>query len=715
MSAPKRQTAANAWKWIEAMRRTNYCGLFSEDDVGRETVACGWVDTKRDMGGVIFIDLADREGLLQVVFSPQYTDKASFELAERLRNQSVIQVKGTMYLRDPETVNPKIATGQVELRVTEADLLSASAPLPFDPSEADDVREDLRLQYRFLDLRRPRLLKNMRFRHQVTRAIRHFMDQEGFVDVETPILTKSTPEGARDYLVPSRVHPGSFYALPQSPQIFKQLLMVSGIDRYYQIARCFRDEDLRADRQPEFTQLDMEMSFVEMEDILVLLEAMFRHIMRELKGLEFPQAFPRLSWDQAMDTYGSDKPDLRFDLPIVDVTDLAGQTDFSVFRKVVGEGGVVRAIRVPGQADFTRAVIGDLTDFAVSQGAAGMAWIAWRPSGEIYSILTKFIQEEDLLKILERTGARPGDFVLFSADSLAVSRRVTGALRLKLADLLQLKDPQKFAFAIVTDFPMFEYSEEAGRYVAQHHPFTMPFQEDLDYLISDPLRVRSQAYDFVLNGVELGSGSIRIHRADIQTRVFQALGLSETDIQTRFGFMLNAFQYGAPPHGGFAFGLDRLVMILAGEQSLRDVIAFPKIRDASCPMTQAPSTVDARQLEDLGISLVPGLEATDPTGSGPGNDLAALKLDLDSLQAQSRLRLTDEEEAGTRQRLVELISFAQALDGLDTQGVPPLFSPSETHNVYLSEGDDRPLTSEDVLRNAPEARDGFFFVPPVVE
>lgn len=697
------------------MRRTNYCGLFSEKDVASQIVACGWVETKRDMGGVIFIDLVDREGPLQIVFNPQYTDPASFALAEGLRNQSVIQVRGIMHLRDPETVNPRIGTGRIEVRVKEAELLSPSAPLPFDPSEADDVREDLRLQYRFLDLRRPRLLKNIRFRHQVTRAIRHFMDEAGFVDVETPILTRSTPEGARDYLVPSRVHPGSFYALPQSPQIFKQLLMVSGLDRYYQIARCFRDEDLRADRQPEFTQLDLEMSFVDMEDVLTLLEAMFRSIMKAVMDLDFPEPFPRLSWTEAMDRYGSDKPDLRFDLSIVDVTDLAASSGFSVFQKAVQAGGVVRAITVPGQADMTRAVIGELTDYAISQGAAGMAWIAWRSSGEIYSILSKFIEEADLLKILEKAGAKPGDFVLFSADSLETVRLVTGALRLKLADLLGLKDPQKFAFAIVTDFPMFEYSKEAGRYVAQHHPFTMPFSQDLDYLISDPLRVRSQAYDFVLNGVELGSGSIRIHRADIQTRVFEALGLSQEEIQTRFGFLLNAFQYGAPPHGGFAFGLDRLVMILAGQSSLRDVIAFPKIRDASCPMTQAPSTVDASQLTDLGIALIhesgPRMEAGGLSQEGP----LAVQLDLEELENQSRLRLTQEEEAESRERLTEMISFAQALYAIDTRDVPPLYSPSEAHNIFLTPRDEADLTNEDALRNAPESRDGFFFVPPVVE
>lgn len=696
------------------MKRTNYCGLFSERDVGKRTIACGWVETKRDMGGVIFIDLVDREGVLQIVFNPAYTSPEAFALAERVRNQSTLMAEGEMFLRDEETVNTKIDTGTVELRVTHAVLLSACGDLPFNPAEADDVREDLRLKYRYLDLRRKRLRDNIRFRHRVTSSIRRFMDDEGFIDVETPILTKSTPEGARDYLVPSRVHPGAFYALPQSPQLFKQLLMVSGFDRYYQIARCFRDEDLRADRQPEFTQLDLEMSFVEMEDVLTLLENLLRHVMLDVKGISYAEPFPRFTWAEAMDRYGSDKPDLRFDLPIVDITDLKAVSEFSVFSKVVEAGGVVRAITLPGQYDLTRSTINELTDFAISEGAGGMAWIAWRPSGEIYSILTKYIEEQNLFELLRRVGAEPGDFVLFSADKLDIVRRVTGALRLRLGDMLGLRDPDKFAFAIVTDFPMFEYNEEEDRYTAQHHPFTMPFEEDFDYLLTDPLRVRSQAYDFVLNGTELGSGSIRIHRSDIQTRVFQALGLSDQEIEERFGFIINAFKYGAPPHGGFAFGLDRLVMILAGEQSLRDVIAFPKIRDASCPMTDAPSTVDEVQLDELSICLADAIR--------PERDRAVTKedkhraeLNIKRLAEDSRLQISQKDEAGMQDSLLELISFADALHEVDTDGVKPTYSPSESHDVWLTERDDRALTTEDALANAPESRQQFFFVPPVVE
>jgi aspartyl-tRNA synthetase len=666
------------------------------------------------MGGVIFIDLVDREGVLQIVFNPAYTSPEVFALAERVRNQSTLMVEGEMFLRDEETINTKIDTGTVELRVTHAVLLSACGDLPFNPAEADDVREDLRLKYRYLDLRRKRLRDNIRFRHRVTSSIRRFMDDEGFIDVETPILTKSTPEGARDYLVPSRVHPGAFYALPQSPQLFKQLLMVSGFDRYYQIARCFRDEDLRADRQPEFTQLDLEMSFVEMEDVLTLLENLLRHVMLDVKGISYAEPFPRFTWAEAMDRYGSDKPDLRFDLPIVDITDLKAVSEFSVFSKVVEAGGVVRAITLPGQYDLTRSTINELTDFAISEGAGGMAWIAWRPSGEIYSILTKYIEEQNLLELLRRVGAEPGDFVLFSADKLDIVRRVTGALRLRLGDMLGLRDPDKFAFAIVTDFPMFEYNEEEDRYTAQHHPFTMPFEEDFDYLLTDPLHVRSQAYDFVLNGTELGSGSIRIHRSDIQTRVFQALGLSDQEIEERFGFIINAFKYGAPPHGGFAFGLDRLVMILAGEQSLRDVIAFPKIRDASCPMTDAPSTVDEVQLDELSICLADAIRP-ERDRAVTKEDKHRAKLNIKRLAEDSRLQISQKDEAGMQDSLLELISFADALHEVDTDGVKPTYSPSESHDVWLTERDDRALTAEDALANAPESRQQFFFVPPVVE
>ncbi|NMA00589.1 MAG: aspartate--tRNA ligase [Clostridiaceae bacterium] len=698
------------------MKRTNYCGLFSEKDVGVEACACGWVETKRDMGGVIFIDLVDREGTLQVVFNPMLTDEATFKLAERVRNQSVLLARGLIALRDEETINPKIATGTVELRVREAELLSPCDNLPFNPADADDVNEELRLRYRFLDLRRPILRNNLRFRHRIVSSIRRFMDDHGFVDVETPMLTKSTPEGARDYLVPSRVHSGSFYALPQSPQIFKQLLMVSGFDRYYQIARCFRDEDLRADRQPEFTQLDLEMSFVEQEDVLALLEELFYHLIRDVMDIELIRPFRRLTWQEAMDTYGSDKPDLRFALPVVDITSYAATSTFTVFKKAVEKGGVVRAITVPGKSDFTRATIEQLTDFAISQGAGGMAWIAWRPEGEVYSILSKFISKEDMDVLLRLVDAKPGDFVLFSADELSVSRRVTGALRLLIGDMLELRDPAKFAFCMITDFPMFEYREEDRRWVAQHHPFTMPYEEDFPYLLSDPARVRSQAYDVVLNGTELGSGSIRIHRSDIQRKVFEALGLEEDEINSRFGFLLNAFRYGAPPHGGFAFGLDRLVMLLAGEDSLRDVIAFPKIRDASCLLTEAPSPVDPAQLSVLGIQLAKGSDAAEAQEKMSSTLKRKTPLiNLPELEAQTRLSLTDDEERLVHKRLNYLIDLAENMQKVDTEGVPMTISPSDEKDVFLKPDETPGATRDQLLSNTAETRDGFIVVPPVVE
>ena len=493
------------------MKRTEYCGLIGEAQIGSRQTLCGWVWTKRDMGGVIFLDLGDREGVMQVVCNASYLPAADFQTAEGLRNQSVICVSGTIRLRDEETVNPKIKTGTVELLADELHLLSPSDPLPYALEDGAAVREDLRLKYRFLDIRRPEMYRNLKFRHIVQKAAEDYLDSEGFLCVETPMLTKSTPEGARDYLVPSRVHPGCFYALPQSPQIFKQLLMVGGIDKYYQVARCFRDEDLRADRQPEFTQVDMEMSFVEQEDVLVHLEKLFKYLMKRVKNLDITEPFPRMTWTEAMDRYGSDKPDIRFGLPIVDLTETVQGCTFSVFRSVLDKGGVVRAINVRGKADFTRSTIEDLTEQAVKLGAKGMAWIAWKPDGEIYSILTKYFSDEQMQAMLAAMDAKPGDFILFSADKLAAVRRVLGGLRLILGDMLSLRDKNEYRFLFVTDFPQFEYSEEEHRYISTHHPFTMPYPEDVQYLFSDPARVRAQAYDVVLNGIELGSGSVRIH------------------------------------------------------------------------------------------------------------------------------------------------------------------------------------------------------------
>ena len=677
--------------------------------------AAGWVQSKRDMGGVIFIDLRDREGTLQVVFNRVNLSEAAFHAAETLKNESVIAAGGLLAVRDEETYNPRLQTGTIELRADTLEVLSEAASLPFPVDDFSAVREELRLKYRYLDLRRPSMLRSLRFHHQVAAAARRYLDADGFIEVETPMLTKSTPEGARDYLVPSRVHPGSFYALPQSPQIFKQLLMVGGVDKYYQVARCFRDEDLRADRQPEFTQVDMELSFVEQGDILRHLEKLFKTIFRETMGSELSEPFPRLTWKEAMDVYGSDKPDLRFGLPIVDVTDIAAKCSFSVFRSAADRGGVVRAVNVKGKADFTRTEIEDLTDRAMGYGAKGMAWIAVRPDGELYSILTKYFEKDEMDALLRRVNAEPGDFILFSADTLSTVRRVLGGLRLDLGDRLGLRRKNDFRFLIVTDFPQFEYSEEEGRYLAMHHPFTMPYEEDIPYLLTDPERVRAQAYDVVLNGVELGSGSIRIHRPDVQQKMFEALGFTDRQIEERFGFMVNAFRYGTPPHGGFAFGLDRLVMLLLGADSLRDVIAFPKVKDASCLMTEAPSPVDEEQLQVLGIT-------TDGAESGSGHAAGrraegrrkAVDIDVDKVAVLSRLTIPPEEKDAMKRELSAIVAFADQLQAIDTEGIEPTAHVLPLRNVFR-EDEVRESTGRDVLlANAPSRADGFVTVPRVI-
>lgn len=696
------------------MQRTKYCGLFGEEDVGKQVTAMGWVQTRRDMGGVIFLDLRDREGILQVVCNAAVLPEEMFARAEHLRSESVVSVSGKMYIREEETYNPKLPTGTVELRAERLVVLSEAEALPFPVENELPVREELRLKYRFLDLRRPVMLENLRFRHKVQRVVEEYLDGEGFISVETPMLTKSTPEGARDYLVPSRVHPGKFFALPQSPQIFKQLLMVGGVDKYYQVARCFRDEDLRADRQPEFTQVDMELSFVEQEDILVHLEKLFRHVFREVLGREFSEPFPRLTWQEAMDTYGSDKPDLRFGLPIVDVTEIAKKCGFSVFSKVAEAGGAVRAICVPGKADFTRTQIEELTKKAFSYGAKGMAWIAIRPDGELYSVLTKYFSKEDMDALLKKAGAGPGDFLLFCADKLAAVRRTLGGLRLDLAEMLNLRKEGDYRFLFVTDFPQFEYSEEEGRYIATHHPFTMPYPEDLPYLQSDPGRVRAQAYDVVLNGIELGSGSMRIYQKDVQKRMFEALGMSEERIRERFGFMVDAFSFGTPPHGGFAFGLDRLVMQMVGAASLRDVTAFPKLKDASCPLTGAPDSVDAEQLELLHISLDDAAAAAG--GAMPKAQKKTAQIDVEHVAKLSRLTLAPEEKERMRGELEAVIGFFDELGGVNTEGVPETAHVVPLKNVFREDVVHPCANSrEELLENAPEAREGYIYVPRVVE
>lgn len=693
------------------MKRTSYCGALRETNVNQIHTVMGWVQNKRDMGGVIFIDLRDREGILQVVFDGRNLTPAAFAAAEALKLESVIAVEGPLRIRGEETYNPKLVTGTIELAAKKLEVLSEAAALPFSMSEAGNVREELRLQYRFLDLRRPKLLNNLKFRHRLTKLIHDYLDGQGFLQVETPMLTKSTPEGARDYLVPSRVHQGMFYALPQSPQIFKQLLMVGGVDKYYQIARCFRDEDLRADRQPEFTQVDMELSFVDQEDILEHLEKMFKHLFREALGLEFQEPFPRLTWQQAMDRYGSDKPDLRFGLPIVDLTQQLKGCGFSVFRKAIDEGGMVRAVNVKGHGNFTRSAIEELTEKALKLGAKGMAWIALKDDGEPYSILTKYFSQEEFQSLLDAVDGKPGDFILFCADQFSTVCRTLGGLRLELADMLGLRKPGDYRFLIVTDFPEFEYSQEEGRYLATHHPFTMPYPEDIPYLISDPARVRAQAYDVVLNGVELGSGSMRIHQKDVQRKMFEALGFSEEQIQERFGFMVNAFQYGTPPHGGFAFGLDRLAMQMLEAESLRDVIAFPKNKDAVCPMTQAPNVVDPHQLEVLGLAALLSKEGTGKAVQKRQRP----KIDVENVANLSKLLLSPEEKEAAAKDMEEIVEFANQLQAIDTENIPAAAHTAKLTNVFR---EDIPQTScprELLLENAPEQHDGCVFVPQVVE
>lgn len=695
------------------MNRTHYCGRLTEKEMGKTVTCAGWVQTKRDMGGVIFIDLRDREGTLQVVFNAMYMSEEEFHIAETLRNQSVIEVTGLLRRRDEETYNPKLPTGTIELKAEKITLLSTSASLPFNMDERSKVREDLRLKYRFLDLRSPEMVRNLKFRHQLVRVVRDYLDNDDFIEIETPMLTKSTPEGARDYLVPSRVHPGMFYALPQSPQIFKQLLMVGGFDKYYQVARCFRDEDLRADRQPEFTQVDMEMSFVEQEDIFVHLEKLFKHVMKELMHEEITEPFQRMTWHTAMDVYGSDKPDLRFDLPIVDITDIAEKCSFSVFNSVVKKGGIVRAISVPGGDSFTRSQIEELTDKAFGYGAKGMAWISIRPNGELYSVLTKYFEPELMDELIKRVGAKNGDFILFCADKLATVRRTLGGLRLDIADMLDLRRKGEYKFLFVTDFPEFEYSEEEGRWLATHHPFTMPYEEDIKYLKTDPERVRAQAYDVVLNGTELGSGSIRIHKPEVQQAMFEALGFSDEQIEERFGFMVNAFKYGTPPHGGFAFGLDRLTMLLLGADSLRDVIAFPKIKDASCPLTDAPNVVDIEQLEVL--NLAEAFKTPEERAGGKSAKKKSPQIDIKNVANLARLSLTEDEMKEMPDQMKSIIEFADRLSELDIEDVKPTAHVVEQTNVMREDVPKSDFTREEMLKNAPTHTEEYIYVPKAFE
>jgi aspartyl-tRNA synthetase len=582
--------------------RTYFCGEVTEKAIGEKVSLKGWVQKRRDLGGLIFVDLRDRTGIVQVVFNPEVSPEA-LAAAEKIRNEFVLDIEGEVIAREEGTINENLKTGRIEIKAEKVTIINEAKTPPFVIDDKTDVSEDVRLKYRYLDLRRPVMFDTFKMRHQVTKAMRNFLDSEGFLDVETPILTKSTPEGARDYLVPSRVHPGEFYALPQSPQIFKQLLMVGGIERYYQIARCFRDEDLRADRQPEFTQVDIEMSFMSQEEIIGLMENMMEKVMKEVKGLDVQLPFPRMTYQEAMDRFGSDKPDTRFGMELTDLSEIVKDSSFKVFAGAVASGGQVKAINVKnGAGKYSRKDIDALTEFAAVYGAKGLAWLKAEEDG-LKGPIAKFVTEEEQKSFYSALAAEPGDLLLFVADKKNVVADALGALRLKLGKELELIDQSKFNFLWVTDWPLLEYDEEEGRYYAAHHPFTMPVREDLDLIEKDPAGVRAQAYDLVLNGYELGGGSLRIFERDVQEKMFSVLGFSKEEAVEQFGFLLEAFEYGTPPHGGIALGLDRLVMLLAGRTNLRDTIAFPKTASASCVLTEAPGEVSQSQLNDLNLAL----------------------------------------------------------------------------------------------------------------
>ena len=584
------------------MKRSHRCTEVTTAQIGQDVTVMGWVQKSRNKGGIIFVDLRDRSGILQIIFEENDCGAENFAKAEKLRSEFVIAVKGKVEARSG-AVNQNLATGAIEVRAKELRILSESETPPFPIEENSKTKEELRLKYRFLDLRRPDLQRNLITRSKVAILTRAFLAEEGFLEIETPTLIKSTPEGARDYLVPSRVHPGSFYALPQSPQLLKQLLMCSGYDRYFQLARCYRDEDLRADRQPEFTQIDMELSFVDVEDVLDVNERLLQKLFKEICGFEIELPIQRMTWREAMDRFGSDKPDLRFGMELHNVSDVVKGCEFAVFKNALENGGSVRGINAEGQGHMPRKKIDALVEYAKGFGAKGLAYVAINEDGSLKSSFAKFMKEEEMAALVAAMDGKPGDLLLFAADKDKVVFDVLGNLRLELARQLDLLKKDDFKFLWVTEFPLLEYSEEENRFVAMHHPFTMPMDEDLQYLDSDPGRVRAKAYDIVLNGVEMGGGSVRIHQSDIQSKMFEVLGFTPERAQEQFGFLLEAFKYGVPPHAGLAYGMDRMVMLMVGADSIRDVIAFPKIKDASCLMMEAPSEVDPKQLEELGIEI----------------------------------------------------------------------------------------------------------------
>ncbi|HHU70236.1 MAG TPA: aspartate--tRNA ligase [Thermoanaerobacterales bacterium] len=586
----------------ENITRTHMCGELNAHDADKEASLMGWVQRRRDLGGVIFIDLRDRSGITQIVFDRKI-DEEAFKLADKLRNEFVIAVRGKVKKRPLENVNQKLSTGEIELLVNKLIILNKSNTPPFSIEDDINVDESIRLKYRYIDLRRTHMQKNLIIRSKATKAIRDFLYDRGFLEIETPMLTRSTPEGARDYLVPSRLNPGEFYALPQSPQLFKQLLMVAGMEKYFQIARCFRDEDLRADRQPEFTQVDIEMSFVDVDEVISLNEEMIAYLFNNILDINVAIPFPRITYKKALEKYGTDKPDLRYGLELVNISDLVSKSDFKVFSSTIKKGGLIKGINAKGCASFSRREIDSLVELSKNFGAKGLAWISIEPDSSIKSPIQKFLTEEELYNIIGRMGGKPGDLLLFVADTAKITNFVLNQLRSELANKLNLVDDNKYNFVWVVEFPLLEFDEDQNRYVAIHHPFTSPMEEDIPLMDTEPLKVRAKAYDLVLNGVELGGGSIRIYYEELQKKMFNVLGISEEEAKEKFGFLLEAFKYGTPPHGGLAYGLDRIVMFLTGSENIRDVIAFPKTQHAACLLTKAPSKVDPKQLEELFIDI----------------------------------------------------------------------------------------------------------------